>query len=86
MKTINDEKVKAKSYKRKVFQSCFAESECGDNICNDDKDVDDESYNKCNICEEFGNNKEVWYRCTVCGMWSHALGGILEKGIFVIYV
>lgn len=75
-KTTKDKKAKAKSYKRKVLQESSTESEREDNICDDDSDDDmdeDDKYNICNICEEFGKNNEVWYRCTVCGLWSHAM-------------
>lgn len=67
-----------KSYKRKIFQESSSESEVEEqeNICDDDSDdeinVGNENYNKCIICEEFGKNNELWYRCTTCGLWSHA--------------
>lgn len=38
-------------------------------ICDDDEDDD---LNKCLVCDEFGRNNELWYRCTSCGLWAHA--------------
>ncbi|KAL1516473.1 hypothetical protein ABEB36_000382 [Hypothenemus hampei] len=35
---------------------------------NDSEDVG----NTCLICNEFGRNNEMWYRCTSCGQWAHA--------------
>lgn len=27
----------------------------------------------CTICQEFGKDKEMWFRCVNCGKWAHAL-------------
>ena len=79
-KAANNKNIKGKSCKRKVLQESSSETEDEEyqNFCNDDSDdeldVDGENnYNKCNICEEFGRNNEMWYRCTICGLWSHAM-------------
>ena len=68
---------KQKTHKRKILMSSSSNSDDGDQICDDDSDddmnVDNENYNKCIICEEFGKNKELWYRCTLCGLWAHAI-------------
>ncbi|CAH2104176.1 unnamed protein product [Euphydryas editha] len=78
-KVIKDKKkkhIKQKSYKRNFLQESSSESEDEEHLCDDDSDdemnVDDENYNKCIICEEFGKN-ELWYRCTICGLWAHAI-------------
>jgi hypothetical protein len=43
------------------------------NICDDNEDVDTEAdCEKCFICEEFGKDGELWYRCTSCGISVHA--------------
>lgn len=26
----------------------------------------------CAVCQEFGRDNELWFRCTICGMWVHA--------------
>ncbi|XP_050309282.1 uncharacterized protein LOC126745467 [Anthonomus grandis grandis] len=66
------------SCKRKVLQdSSSDDDEQIENVCDDDSDdelsVEGNEYNKCNICEEFGRNNEMWYRCTICGFWTHAM-------------
>lgn len=67
---------KNKSYKRKILQESSSENEDEEQLCDDDSDdelnVDDENY-KCIICEEFGKNNELWYRCTLYGLWAHAI-------------
>ncbi|CAH2084854.1 unnamed protein product [Euphydryas editha] len=79
-KVIKDKKkkhIKQKSYKRHFLQESSSESEDEEHLCDDDSDdemnVDDEIYNKCIICEEFRKNYELWYRCTICGLWAHAI-------------
>lgn len=76
-KVLEKKKNKQKSYKRKIFQESSSENEDEGHLCDDDSDdgmsVDDENYNKCIICEEFGKNNELWYRCTICGLWAHAI-------------
>lgn len=69
--------MKQKSYKKKFLQESSSESEDEEHLCDDDSDdemdVYDENYNKCVIYEEFGKNNELWYRCTICGLWAHAI-------------
>lgn len=35
-------------------------------------DVDSNKPDQCLVCEEFGKNGEIWYRCVSCGRWAHA--------------
>ena len=48
------------------------------NLCDDDEDDDidpariGDDINVCVICNEFGKNNELWFRCTVCSRWAHA--------------
>lgn len=61
-----------KKAKRKVLQednSSLTDVDIED-ICGDDDDEDSKNY--CLICGEFGQNNEVWYRCTFCGLWAHS--------------
>ncbi|CAG5044344.1 unnamed protein product [Parnassius apollo] len=65
-----------KRVKRKVLQKSndTSVSDVGtDDLCQDDEldDADGEG-NVCLICNEFGKNNEVWYRCTSCGLRAHA--------------
>ncbi|CAG9788696.1 unnamed protein product [Diatraea saccharalis] len=72
-----NKQMKQKSYKRKFLQESSSETEDEEHLCDDDSDdemiVDNEDYNNCIICEEFGKNNELWYRCTTCGLWAHAI-------------
>ncbi|KAG7294875.1 hypothetical protein JYU34_002823 [Plutella xylostella] len=44
-----------------------------DDLCQDDEDDDaEDAGNRCLVCDEFGRNNEMWYRCTSCGLWAHA--------------
>lgn len=44
-----------------------------DELCQDDEDDDAEGAgNMCIVCGEFGRDREIWYRCTSCGLWAHA--------------
>ncbi|KAK9891710.1 hypothetical protein WA026_016508 [Henosepilachna vigintioctopunctata] len=76
VKETKNKHIKKKSYKRKILQDSSSESEDEEHLCDDDSDdemiADDENYNKCIICEEFGKNNELLYRCTICGLWAHA--------------
>lgn len=39
----------------------------------DDTDIK-ENYdfqNKCVLCDDYGRNNELWYRCVICGLWAH---------------
>lgn len=77
VKKNKNKRMKQKSYKRKILQESSSENEDEEHLCDDDSDddmnVDNENYNKCIICEEFGKNNEMWYRCTICGLWAHAI-------------
>lgn len=62
----------ANKAKRRVLQDLNTSSESDitlNQICDDDEDND---LNKCLVCDEFGRNNELWYRCTSCGLWAHA--------------
>lgn len=38
----------------------------------EDTDADEDLENKCIICDDYGQNNELWYRCVLCGLWAHA--------------
>ncbi|KAK9892677.1 hypothetical protein WA026_021530 [Henosepilachna vigintioctopunctata] len=40
-------------------------------LCNDDEDDDMENRDICAVCQEFGRNGEMWYRCCRCSNWIH---------------
>ena len=41
-------------------------------IIDDDDDVDlPDDENECLYCGEFGRDREMWFRCVVCGKWAH---------------
>lgn len=67
-----------KKAKRKVLQedndSSLTDDVDTDDLCiDDDDDYDDEDpENQCLVCGEFGQDNEVWYRCTSCGLWAHS--------------
>jgi hypothetical protein len=72
----------ASKAKRRVLQDLNTSSESDvslNQICDDDEDDD---FNKCLVCDEFGRNNELWYRCTSCGLWAHAncTGWVAPKG------
>lgn len=56
--------------KKKILQDAdFSLSDINmDDLCQDDEDGD----NQCLVCGEFGRDKEIWYRCTSCGLWAYA--------------
>lgn len=76
--------VSKKSYKRKIYFSSDSDQESlNEMITNDDDDDEDVEYfldgekntgdDICIICQEFGKNSEMWFRCVNCGKWAHAL-------------
>lgn len=44
-------------------------------LCDDDEldDLPSEDNEKCVICDDFSRKNELWYRCTQCSRWAHAL-------------
>lgn len=71
----------AKSATRKVKKRLLQDNEKSSSdseidmvdMCNDDEDTDvEDEENKCILCEDYGQNKELWYRCIHCGRWAHA--------------
>jgi hypothetical protein len=79
-KTDKGKKVNGKKgYRRKVLQETSSESDSDSNVimCDDNSDdeMDDEgnTQNLCTICKEFGQDNEMWYRCTICSLWTHAM-------------
>lgn len=67
---------KRAAVKRKICEedsstSSSHESIDDSNLCDDDE-LDDADPNEfCIICNEFGKDGEMWYRCTMCGKWVH---------------
>ena len=43
-------------------------------LCDDDEndDIGPPNYDVCLVCDEFGRDNEMWYRCVGCGRWCHA--------------
>lgn len=72
---------KKKGFKKnlkKLLQSDSSDEEDIDEktLCQDDEldEMEHEQNNEiCLICEEFGRDGELWYRCIVCGRWVHEL-------------
>lgn len=43
----------------------------------DDDEMDDmvsesNQNEQCIICEDFGKDGEIWFRCVICGLWVHS--------------
>lgn len=61
-----------------TFESSDENDEDERNLCDDDDndDIDPigigDDVNVCIICDEYGKNNELWYRCTQCSKWAHA--------------
>lgn len=56
-----------------MFQdSTTEESSVDENNLSDDDSEYSEEENECMICNYIGKNKELWYRCRVCGKWAHS--------------
>lgn len=45
---------------------------CDNNTNDDNFDIFGENVEICIICDEYGNNNELWYRCVSCGKWAHS--------------
>lgn len=64
---------------KKKANECESETDESDidmpDVIDDDDDMELEDVmdneNECLICGEFGRNKEMWFRCVVCGRWAH---------------
>uniref|UniRef100_A0A2A4J4D1 Ig-like domain-containing protein n=1 Tax=Heliothis virescens TaxID=7102 RepID=A0A2A4J4D1_HELVI len=72
--------IEVKKAKRRVLQdknkrndsTSDSEIEMTDLREDEDTDADDDYENKCIICDDYGQNNELWYRCVLCGLWAHA--------------
>ncbi|KAB0803126.1 hypothetical protein PPYR_00096 [Photinus pyralis] len=69
----------APKFKRKILHTkndSSSESEADVDpkvLCDDDENDDMENDDtKCVICDDYGRDREMWYRCTVCAYWAHA--------------
>lgn len=81
-----NKKMKLATKKRKKQlppESSDSDSSLSNDICDDDQDDSDledlttasrreDSSEVCAICNEFGRDRELWYRCVNCSTWSHA--------------
>ncbi|XP_052739730.1 uncharacterized protein LOC112049361 [Bicyclus anynana] len=71
-------KMSIKKVKKKVLQESNCETSSDSEIDmidvrDDDDDTDIEDLqNKCILCDDYGQNNELWYRCVQCGLWAHA--------------
>lgn len=67
----NTKKMPAKRRICKEASSSSDESADENELCDDDE-LDDAAPNEyCIICNEFGKDGELWFRCTICGRWVH---------------
>lgn len=60
--------------KRRIIESSLSESETVEHLCDDDSEPDSKFEHRidiCGVCNEFGRNGEIWFRCVHCGMWVH---------------
>ncbi|KAJ2937697.1 hypothetical protein O0L34_g17508 [Tuta absoluta] len=80
-KERKDNTTGVKRVKRKILQDNITEEGSTSNSDidmidlreDDDTDLDDyDSENKCVLCNDYGRNNELWYRCVYCGRWAHS--------------
>ncbi|CAH2097656.1 unnamed protein product [Euphydryas editha] len=72
-------KLARRKNKSKVsFKKCIIGSEDSEDevpiaqLCDDDDEDDDiENRDICAICQEFGRDGEIWFRCCRCSGWIH---------------
>jgi hypothetical protein len=60
----------------KIFNDSSSDDDSADerNICDDsDGDGTECGEEKYLFCCELGVENEMWFRCTVCGLWAHSL-------------
>ncbi|KAL4719697.1 hypothetical protein ACJJTC_007886 [Scirpophaga incertulas] len=55
-----------------VTSTLDSEVEMTDLREDEDTDADNDYVNKCIICDDYGRDNELWYRCVLCGLWAHA--------------
>ena len=57
-----------------LSESETEEEEIDENTLCDDNDDEDVEFNAdvCIVCNEFGRDGEMWFRCVTCGLWAHA--------------
>ncbi|XP_074032566.1 uncharacterized protein isoform X1 [Leptinotarsa decemlineata] len=56
----------AENAKRQVLQEA-------NEVSVSDVDIDaEDAGNRCLVCNDFGKNNEMWFRCTSFGLWAHA--------------
>lgn len=71
-KAASDTKKAAVKRKLCTKDSSSSDENIDDNNLCDDDELDDADPNEfCLICNEFGKDGEMWYRCTMCGKWVH---------------
>lgn len=63
-------KLRTKLSKKQTESS--SESDIDMEICSDSENHETD-LNVCLVCNDYGPNSEVWYRCTTCGQWAHQL-------------
>ena len=74
-----------KKRKKEPLSETSDESDISHDLCDDDEQDDlnffdgmtnasrlENSKEVCGICNEFGRNRELWYRCVNCSSWNHA--------------
>lgn len=72
-KKLGKGKKKAKIRSKK----CISSSEDSEDdvplaqLCDDDEDDDMENRDICAVCQEFGRDGEIWFRCCRCSNWIH---------------
>lgn len=74
--TVAHKTKQKKRYRRNLNKIFDSDSELDEEpVCDDNSDDDipiESECEQCLICNEFGRDGELWYRCTTCGLWAHS--------------
>lgn len=70
----NKQNKKGCSRQLKLSESETEEEEIDENTLCDDEDDEEVELNAdvCIVCNEFGRDGEMWFKCVTCGLWVHA--------------
>lgn len=81
-KKDNNIKQKKTGTRKRQLSESSSESDVSNAVWDDDEQDDDDIFDNavriaepnevCGICNEFGRNRELWYRCVSCSTWNHA--------------
>ncbi|XP_069671644.1 uncharacterized protein [Periplaneta americana] len=74
--TVAHKTKQKKRYRRNLNKIFDSDSELDEEpVCDDNSDDDipiESECEQCLICNEFGRDGELWYRCTTRGLWAHS--------------